>query len=410
MSEKPSNSDQTPPTSTSLPVVEEGLDAANQSLADALRLSFKILKVAMFLIVISFLCSGFFTVDQNQVGLVLRFGAFTDGSDGGKARGNGFQVALPDPIDEKILLPTDQQTLVTQRFGPAGTGGALRPGADGYMITADQNLIHADWTVQYRVDDPVAFVTQVVDAEKFADSGLSALIRSTVENAVVRTAARYTASEILRPTSDNFRLDVRQRVRERLTRFGIEIVDVGTRGQPAPSEHVIAAFAARTDAGQQSDQQQKKAEGERTATLTNTAGEGYRELLDKIDAYELAQRQGDTATLQRIQAEIRDLMLNHASGETAQRINEARARKTELEQTANADLKKFRALLPEFLRSPDTVAASLVNEVRIELLKNADGQLFLPAYGRRVLEIPSPVEWQKQAETEAYRQESSGQE
>ena len=410
MSEQPPNSDQTSPTTPSLPVVEEDLDAANQSLADALRLSFKILKAAMFLIVISFLCSGFFTVDQNQVGLVLRFGALTDGGDGGKARGPGFQVALPDPIDEKILLPTEQQTLVTRRFGPAGTGGALQPGVDGYMITADQNLIHADWTVQYRVDDPVALVTRVVDAENFADSGLSALIRSAVENAVVRTAARYTASEILRPTSDDFRLDVRRRVRERLTRFGIEIVDVGTRGQPAPPEHVIAAFTARTTAGQRSDQQQKKAEGERTATLTNTAGEGYPELLDKIDAYELAQRQGDTTAVQRIEAEIRDLMLNHASGETAQRINEARGRRTELEQTANADLKKFRDLLPEFRRSPETVAASLVNQVRVELFKNAIGVLFLPAHGRRVLEIPSPIEWQKEVETEAYRLESSGQE
>ena len=409
MSEKPSNSEPTSPTTLSLPVAEEKLDAASQSLADALRLSFKILKAAMFLIVLSFLCSGFFTVDQNQVGLVLRFGAFTDGSDG-KARGPGFQVALPDPIDEKILLPTDQQTLVTQRFGPAATGGALQPGVDGYMITADQNLIHADWTVQYRIDDPVVLVTKVVDAENLDESGLSALIRSTVENAVVRTAARYTASEILRPTSDNFRLDVRRRVRERLRPFGIEIVDLATSEGPEPSEHVIAAFAARTDAGQRSDQQQKKAEGERTAMLTNAAGEGYPELLDKIDAYELAQRQGDTTALKKIEAEIRDLMLNHASGETAQRINEARARKTELEQTASADLKKFRELLPEFLRSPQTVAASLANQVKIELFTNAMGQILLPTAGRRVLVIPSPVEWQKEAETEAYLQESSGQE
>lgn len=409
MSEQPPNADQTSPPTTALPDVEEGLDAANQSLADALRLSFKILKAAMLLIVISFLCSGFFTVDQNQVGLVLRFGAFTNGSDGGEARLPGFQVALPDPIDEKILLPTDQQTLVTQRFGPAGTGGALRPGVDGYMITADQNLIHADWTVQYRIYDPVALVTQVVDAENFDESGLSALIRSTVENAVVRTAARYTASEILRPVSDAFRLDIRRRVHERLAPFGIEIVDLGASEGPEPSEHVIAAFAARTAAGQLSDQQQKKAEGERTATLTNAAGEGYPELLDKIDAYELAQRQGDTTARQRIETEIRDLMLNHASGETAQRINQARGRKTELEQTANADLKKFSELLPEFLRSPETVAASLLNEVKIELFKNAR-VLSLPASGHKVFVIPSPVEWQKEAETKAYLQESSGQE
>ena len=45
---------------SSLPVIEEPLDPANQALADAMRLSFRILKVAMFFLVVLYFFSGMF--------------------------------------------------------------------------------------------------------------------------------------------------------------------------------------------------------------------------------------------------------------------------------------------------------------------------------------------------------------
>ena len=53
---------------------EPSLDPAQQSLSDALRLSFAVLKVVMIVLAVFFLASGFFTVNQKQAALVLRFG------------------------------------------------------------------------------------------------------------------------------------------------------------------------------------------------------------------------------------------------------------------------------------------------------------------------------------------------
>ena len=57
---------------------ETDLDPASQSLADALSVSFWILKAVMLLLVLAFLGwsrhSGFFTVPPQQQALVLRFG------------------------------------------------------------------------------------------------------------------------------------------------------------------------------------------------------------------------------------------------------------------------------------------------------------------------------------------------
>src|SRR5436190_20274143 len=57
-----------------LAVVEEPLDPANQSLADALRASFRVLKAVMLLLIVIFLFSGMFMVDQNEVVVLSRLG------------------------------------------------------------------------------------------------------------------------------------------------------------------------------------------------------------------------------------------------------------------------------------------------------------------------------------------------
>ena len=54
--------------------VAEQLDPAQQSLADALRVSFGFLKVAMVILVVFYLFSGFFNVPSREVSVRLRFG------------------------------------------------------------------------------------------------------------------------------------------------------------------------------------------------------------------------------------------------------------------------------------------------------------------------------------------------
>ena len=82
-----------------LPVPEEPLDPANQSLSDALRMSFKVLKLVMFILVIAFLFSGVMIVDQREVAVISRFGRLT-----GEPREPGFRLAWPYPIDEQIRV------------------------------------------------------------------------------------------------------------------------------------------------------------------------------------------------------------------------------------------------------------------------------------------------------------------
>ena len=55
--------------------LREAMDPANQSLADALRLSFRLLQVGILALLAVFLFSGFQTVEEGDVGVRTRFGA-----------------------------------------------------------------------------------------------------------------------------------------------------------------------------------------------------------------------------------------------------------------------------------------------------------------------------------------------
>ncbi|HWC60592.1 MAG TPA: hypothetical protein VHC44_12930, partial [Verrucomicrobiae bacterium] len=53
---------------------EMPVDAGSQALTEALRSSFAIVRVVMFLLVVVFLGSGFFKVEPSQRAMILRFG------------------------------------------------------------------------------------------------------------------------------------------------------------------------------------------------------------------------------------------------------------------------------------------------------------------------------------------------
>lgn len=88
----------------------EDLGAAGKSLADALRVSFVILKIIMIVLVIAVVGSGFQTIGPDEQGIVLRFGKvqIVD-SEGGVVLGPGLKWVFPFPIDELVKIPVERR-------------------------------------------------------------------------------------------------------------------------------------------------------------------------------------------------------------------------------------------------------------------------------------------------------------
>src|SRR5450631_1425689 len=193
-------------------------DAGSQALAEALGSSFTIVKIVMVLMVVAFFCSGFFSVGPQEKAMILRFGKPV--GEGPKALlTSGLHWSLPYPIDEVVKIPIAEIQKVTSNNGwylttpeaelsgmemPAGQ--SLNPAVDGYLITADRNIIHSRATLSYHIEDPVRFA--------FGFASASNAVQNALNNALLYTAAKFSVDDILTRDVAGFREAVLQRVTE----------------------------------------------------------------------------------------------------------------------------------------------------------------------------------------------------
>ncbi len=132
------------------------LDAAGKSLADALKISFNILKFIMIALVIFFVTSGIFTVQENEQGMVLRFGKIRGIGDD-RILGPGAHWDWPEPISEIVtIVVTTELDLPIESFWYSeskevklGTRkydapDKLDPKKDGYCLTRNEAIIGTD--------------------------------------------------------------------------------------------------------------------------------------------------------------------------------------------------------------------------------------------------------------------------
>ena len=165
MADLPKPPGQLRPTSTPVAGAE---DAASQALNEALGSSFFLVRILGVLLLGAFIVSCIFTVDPNEVAVVLRFGKPV-GTGPDQLLRQGIHLAFPSPIDEIVRIRSGEAKTVVAtnawyatnaemeatKQGP-DANPSLNPGADGYSLTSDGNILHMRATMTYRVTDPVA--------------------------------------------------------------------------------------------------------------------------------------------------------------------------------------------------------------------------------------------------------------
>jgi len=277
-----------------LDAVEEPLDAAGQSLSDALRASFGILKVIMFVLFVLYLFSNVRRIENHEQALTLRLGSLQSG-----VREAGLVWAFPFPIDEIVTLPTrksnelivDSHTFhrsASEIGKPLNTinrapSQGLNPALDGAMLTADSGLVHARWKVTYKFDDVGKYVTNLNGRELEA---AEELILRLVETTGIHVASEIKAEEAIERV-DWIQSEMKRRVNMELVSLdsGIEVTRVEMFEQTPPIP-VRPAFDGTQVSENFKQKQIRDAEQERTRTLSEAAGSAYNavlRILDEID-------------------------------------------------------------------------------------------------------------------------------
>jgi modulator of FtsH protease HflK len=206
----------------------ETRDAGSQALAEALSSSFMIVRIVMGLMVVLFIYSCFFKVGPQEKAVILRFGKPV--GQGEKALlGAGLHMSFPYPIDEVVHIPITQIQTVKSDNGWYYTtpeaelsgedlyaGPDLNPQIDSFLLSSDTNIIHARATLAYHVADPLHYTFDFADA--------SNAVRNALDNALLYTAAKFSADDALINAQARFQDEVQARATEMVEAENLGIV------------------------------------------------------------------------------------------------------------------------------------------------------------------------------------------
>lgn len=371
----------------------EQMDPAQQSLADALRVTFFILKFVMVVMVVLYFISGIFTVESDQVAVKLRFGTIVGEGDG-RVIQPGINFAWPFPVDQVVKVKTSVRTFdINQAFwwkvkDPTKTedeqvGTDLNPNVDGSFITGDANIVHAQWVVQYRVADPVLFIENVADLnisdpERLIDTVVRkgqetgkpedyvapGIVRAVVEEALVYAVSRAKSDDLIKKQAGEVTGLAVDYARKRLSAMetGIEIVAIGmpeTRMPLSVREAFQETLRAENDRATFIADARKKA----AEILGGAAGETHEHLWRMITDYDNALEAGDAATAKDIddrlgfamrQKEIKkaDGLPIAIGGDVAGIISGAESFRNQIENDAKQRAQTFRELKEDYDANP----------------------------------------------------------
>ena len=105
-------------------------------------------------------CSGITIVRPDEVAVVLRWGRLVGETPALQEHQPGLLVAFPRPIDRVVRVPVkhvSEITVSTLASSSDPDSITLDPLRDGYALTGDQNIVHVQMAVRYRVRDAAAW-------------------------------------------------------------------------------------------------------------------------------------------------------------------------------------------------------------------------------------------------------------
>jgi membrane protease subunit HflK len=393
------------------------LDPAQQSLAEALRVSFAILKFAMLGLLIAYAFSGTFSVGSNEVALRLRFGDYV-GDPGSRVLERGTYLAAPFPIEQVVKVDTRPATLSLDReFWFETTKGdsgltrtqlqgqkaqPLHPLRDGSLITGDSSIVHAKWTLTWRVADPVAFLTNV-GTRRMGES----IVRLVAQQGIVHAVAQLAADDVLRGiVNRELAVSLMQRRLDDM-RTGLVVDQLALDKVSAPMR-VAGSFDAVTSAESDRAGRIVAAQQERARILGETAGEASAAIVELLTAYERAVDEGDADAARRLQdridAGLGELRIGDASigGEVARVVNAAKTYRTQIVEQVAAEAQAYSQLLPQYEQNPRLVLARLWEDARESIL-TGDVETFYTVPGQLELQLNRDPELLKERQKEQLR-------
>jgi membrane protease subunit HflK len=249
-----------------------------------------------------------YTVDQQEEGVVLRFGKYQ------RTVAPGLNFKLPTPFE----TVEKRKTRVVQKTTIGGNSNT------SLMLTGDDNIVDIDFTVLWRINDLKDYIFEV-------DQPAVAL-KAVGESAMREIVGRSELENIITTERLNTTIAVRDLMQSTLDEYGagIEVVEVQLQKADAPDGKVVDAFRDVVDATQEKE------------TSINEA-----------TAYQ-------------------NTVVPKARGEAAQILQDAEAYKGRVVAEAKGEAERFNLILGEYQAAPRVTRQRMYLETIEEVYKDAD--------------------------------------
>ncbi len=200
----------------------------------------KILPVILILCVVLVLALGsFYSVSEQENAVVTQFGKIvrTD------TAGLYFKIPLLQSV-RKVDITTHGTGV---GYSVSDTGQNITDESDGIMITSDFNLLNIDFYLEYKVDDPVAYLYYSEDPEGILKNIALASIRSVVSN--------YAVDDAITTGKNQIQADVKETMMQELEKndIGLQVVNITVQDSEPPTNEIKQAFKAVETAKQGAD-------------------------------------------------------------------------------------------------------------------------------------------------------------
>lgn len=198
---------------------------------------------------------SFYTVDEQERAVVLRFGEYSTTENPGLR----FKVPLID------------------RVYKVGVTNVRTAQSSGQMLTMDENLVTVDLQVQYRVNNARDYVLNVRDSNEALSFATDSALRHEVGSS--------TLDEVLTEGRAELAIRVEQRLQSFLREYGagLEVVRVNVESTQPPSA-VQDAFREVQRAREDEQRLKEEAETYRNRIVPEARGQAQR-LIEEANAY-----------------------------------------------------------------------------------------------------------------------------
>lgn len=287
----------------------------------------------ILIILLIWMATGFYIVDQGSRGVVLRFGKNTEITQPGP------RWHIPYPVETVEVVNQEQVRTIEVGYRSSSSGVASQELRESLMLTGDENIIDLQFAVQYNLKSVQDFLFYNRSAENS--------VRGAAETAIREIVGKSEMDFVLYEGREEIAFKTKTLMQDILDRYqtGINVTSV-TMQNAQPPEQVQAAFDDAVKAKQ--DQERQKNEG---------------------------------------QAYANDVVPK-ARGSASRLIEEANGYKVSIENEATGNASRFEQIMVEYNRAPEVTKKRLFLEAQEEILssvtkiivdqKDSNSLLYLP--------------------------------